>query len=88
MGYCDRSRSQSGGSGIMTTTVTNIEKNTYLVEVFFLDEGVDATTSNTIIGTEDQAYAYAPVLARDFRENNPDLFPLPEPEINPMEEMI
>lgn len=72
----------------MITTVTNIEGNTYLVEVSFIDEGVDATTSNTVIGTEEQAYAYGAVLARDFKENNPELFPEPEPEINPMEEMI
>ena len=72
----------------MTHTVTNIAANRWQVSVSFADEGVDATASNIVLGTEDQANAYAPTLARDFRENHAELFPLPEPEINPMEEMI
>lgn len=72
----------------MTHTVTNIATNRWLVDVFFADEGVDATARNIVVGTEEQAIAYAPTLARDFRDNHAELFPLPEPEVNPMEEMI
>lgn len=72
----------------MTKTVTKIEGNKYLVVVDFTDEGVDATTQNHVIGTEDQAHAYAATLARDFRENHSDLFPMPEIEIDPMEEIL
>ncbi len=72
----------------MTHTVTSIGTNRWDVAISFADEGVEATANNVIIGTVDQANAYAPTLARDFRENHPDLFPLPEPEVNPMEEMI
>ena len=74
----------------MTHTVTKISETSWQVNVSFADEGVDATTSNTVIGTEAQAHAYAPTLARDFRENNADLFPLPvvEEHDHMMEEMV
>ena len=72
----------------MTHTVTNIEATKWLVSVSFADEGVQQSTSNTVIGTEEQANAYAPTLARDFRENHADLFPLPVVEEHEhMEEM-
>lgn len=72
----------------MTHNVTKIEDNKWLVEVSFHDEGVDRTTSNKVIGTEEQAHAYAATLARDYRENNADLFPLPEVEEEGMMEDI
>ncbi len=70
----------------MIHTVTNIAINRWQVNVSFTDEGIQATASNIIIGTEEQAHGYAPTLARDFQENHPELFPVPE--VNPMEEMI
>jgi hypothetical protein len=73
----------------MTHNVVNIEANKWMVSVSFADEGVQQGASNTVIGTEEQAIAYVPTLARDFRENNPDLFPLPlvEEHDHMMEEM-
>ena len=64
----------------MTYTINQISENKWLVTVDFNDEGVNQSTSNEIIGTEDQAIAYAPVLARDYRENHAELFPLPPDE--------
>ena len=70
----------------MTYTINQISENKWLVTVDFNDEGVNQSTSNEIIGTEDQAIAYAPVLARDFRENNAELFPLPQDDEGDHEE--
>lgn len=70
----------------MRYTINQVAENKWLVAVDFSDEGVDRTTSNEIIGTEDQAIAYAPVLARDFRENNAELFPLPQDDEGDHEE--
>ncbi|MEA4865360.1 MAG: hypothetical protein VB088_08180 [Sphaerochaeta sp.] len=61
----------------MTHTITNIETNKWLVSISFADEGVPQGASTTVIGTEEQAHAYAQTLARDFRENHADLFPPP-----------
>jgi hypothetical protein len=41
---------------------------------------VNASASNHVIGTKEQAEAYAVTLARDFRENHMELFPLPPVE--------
>lgn len=74
----------------MIHTVTNIAINRWQVNVSFTDEGIQATASNIIIGTEEQAHGYAPTLARDFRENHHDLFPLPvvEEQDHMMEEFV
>lgn len=68
----------------MTVTTSNIQENKWQVTVSFLDEGVDAQAQNVVIGTQEQAVAYGATLARDFRENNKELFP-PE-EIEEIEE--
>lgn len=72
----------------MTVQVTLIENNEWDVVVDFSDEGVEQTASNHIIGTEGQAKAYGAVISRDFRSNNPDLFPPQEPEISDEEMFI
>ena len=72
----------------MTHRITKLNENKWLVEVDFLDEGVDRSASNTVIGSEEQAHAYATTLARDYRENNADLFPLPEESVEGMMEDI
>ena len=64
----------------MTYTTTNVGGNKWLVSVDFTDEGVAANASNHIVGTQEQANAYAATLARDLRSNNMELFPLPEVE--------
>jgi hypothetical protein len=64
----------------MTHTATNVGGNKWLVAVDFTDEGVNASASNHVIGTKEQAEAYAVTLARDFRENHMELFPLPPVE--------
>ncbi len=72
----------------MTVQVTLIENNEWSVEVDFSDEGLNQNASNHIIGTEAQAIAYGAVISRDFRSNNPDLFPPQEPEISDEEMFI
>lgn len=62
----------------MTYSVEQVSENKWLVTVDFNDEGIDRKATNEVIGTEEQAIAYATVLARDFRENNAELFPLLE----------
>lgn len=60
----------------MISNIKNIGKNTYLVEIDFSDEGIPATAKAEIIGTEEQATAYAVTLANDYKTNHADLFPV------------
>lgn len=73
----------------MTYTTSNVDGNKWLVAVDFIDEGVNASASNHVVGTKEQADAYAATLARDFRENHMEMFPLPPVEEHDymMEEM-
>lgn len=70
----------------MNSNVTNIKANKWLIEIDWIDEDIDASTSAIIVGPEDDAIAYIPTLARDYRDNHPDLFPQPEPEEGEHEE--
>jgi len=73
----------------MTYSVEQVSENKWLVTVDFNDEGIDRKATNEVIGTEEQAHAYAPTLARDFRENHADLFPPPVVEEHDyMEEIV
>lgn len=65
----------------MTHTAINVGGDKWIVSVDFNDEGVNASASNHVVGTNEQADAYAATLARDFRENHMEMFPL-----SPMEE--
>lgn len=59
-----------------------------LIGVDFSDEGVALQGETTVKGGTEQAEKYLPAFERDLRENYRDLFPVPEPEIEPEGEMM
>lgn len=73
----------------MTHTITVMDDEHTRIDVDFADEGVDLQGSRTVRGNEATAERYVSVFERDLRRNHWELFPPPpEPEHDPMEDMI
>ncbi len=67
---------------ITTTEIIN-DKRTKLI-LDFSDEGVSLVGETEVVGDESKALSYAPFFEQDLRQNNAELFPVPEIEIPEM----
>ena len=67
----------------MTYTIT--EKDGLAeIQMDFSDEGVELSSSRTVVGGADKAESQVKILEIDARNNNMELFPLPEVEVTDM----
>jgi hypothetical protein len=69
----------------MTYTITT-EGNISDIHMSFVDEGVALVASRKVAGDRFQAEVYVKVLEHDVRNDNMELFPLPEVEVTDMME--
>lgn len=72
----------------MTSKIELIKERKYLITLDYNDEQVSLVESKKFVGTEENANAFIPIMDRDVRDNYAYLFPVPEPEVNPEEEII
>jgi hypothetical protein len=71
----------------MTYQITAFGNGTHIFLVCFSDYGVAFEGDTTVKGTPEDAERYVSVFERDLRTNYAYLFPQPEPEEVPVDEV-